>query len=221
MTIFSVSLYDDDYNKWPLHQLCIESWERLQKQIPGSEIKIIGTDSDLYKEFMEIPNPHIHFSHSKAVQADCFRMFCLSKLPESIYLDMDVFVSDKFKYKKGTFLRNSFWHIQNDNDCELFRKIFERYLTGDFIGKQDKFVFNSFYPDVFIEEQEGISHLYKFDNRPNAKILFTDDEKVTFFYKNDKTVTCVSKNKFIPYSMNLYGDKKLIEYISFLQERTY
>jgi len=177
ITIFTANLWNDGRLETPLHKFCIDTWQRAKSNIESQgyecEIKIFSYDDELVKEYFDEIGLHKN-SKYKAVVSDGFKMFILSKFPNYLWLDWDIFINKNYKFNDEFYLNGGMYYIYNSDNTEFFKNIYSKYKTGEFVDMIDFDVFKKLgiKKTKFIYYNQ-IKHLYGIDNY--NKIVFTDD----------------------------------------------
>jgi len=134
ITLFGLSL--NNYFDRPLQKMCVESWYEWKKHNQQiKEIIIYNEDSVEYKEFLKIIETEKINKQDKLKTlqlADAFRMYILSKYPNHLWLDGDVYINDyNLKWNLKFYFYDS-WHILfNGHNLQFFKNVFNLYLTED------------------------------------------------------------------------------------------
>ena len=180
ITIFTASLWNDGYLETPLHKFCIDTWQRAKLNIENQgyecEIKIFNYDDELVKEYFDEIGLHKE-SKSKAVVTDGFKIFILSKFPNHLWFDLDLWISYNYIFKDELYFNTSQYYIYNSDNTDFFKYIYDKYKTGEFVDKDDKQVFVKLgFKKPKCVFWNTIRHLQAIDN--NNKIIITDEQNL-------------------------------------------
>lgn len=180
ITIFTANLWNDDYLETPLHRFCIDTWQRAKKDIESQgyecEIKIFNYDDKLVKEYFDEIGLHKE-SKSKAIVTDGFKIFILSKFPNHLWFDLDLWISYNYVFKDELYFNTSQYYIYNSDNTDFFKYIYDKYKTGEFVDKDDKKVFAKLgFKRPKCVFWNTIRHLQAIDN--NNKIIITDKQSL-------------------------------------------
>ena len=180
ITIFTASLWNDGYLETPLHRFCMNSWQRAKSNIESQgyecEIKVFNYDDELVKEYFDEIGLHKE-SKSKAVVTDGFKIFILSKFPNYLWLDLDLWISYNYIFKDELYFNTSQYYIYNSDNTDFFKYIYDKYKTGEFVDKDDKQVFAKLgFKKPKCVFWNTIRHLQAIDN--NNKIIITDEQNL-------------------------------------------
>lgn len=140
ITIFTASMFNNNYLNTPLHKFCITSWDRLKNYFNSNgyvcKIKIYDYDDPEIIEFFNIIKTsytnYLDFKPSRL--ANMFRIWIMSKYPYYLWLDTDIYVNEapncnnlKFDYDSKEFEGN--WSVMyNSNDLKFFQNIWKLFL---------------------------------------------------------------------------------------------
>ncbi len=232
ITIFTLALQNKDINKtidYPLHQLCIKSWDKIIKYLKDrgyeAEIKIY---TDTSPEFQKVYNECIENKNCnlKSHWADAFRIYILSENPRYMWLDWDIYVRDNFEFDfEEEYIMRSFYLIYNKDNTEYFKKVYDLYLTDNLINFQDKEVTNYLTNKNIINFElkkpfvRCIVHTNFIDNQPVGILHFINEsEENSDFVQNNKDKKSqykfiIRKGYYHQRIFSLYDEKELIDFV--------
>lgn len=235
ITIFTANVNDNNDLQSSLHTFCIKSWERLvvafKKINIDCKITIFDFNSPEMKEFNSLKDWNFK---RPSMKANAFRLWILSKYPNHLWLDWDIYIPEKFNINQfdlnQIFLYKIFCVMYNANNLNLFSKIFNAYLTDDFCqNNYDQAVFKylNLKEHCTFNWRNIFMHLAKIDTDRIKPIVWVTSESfkgdINYYINSIDKYVYFSSNSFSKISgynhiiFNCLGDKDLITFVNNLK----
>lgn len=234
ITLFTLDLkFEDDKPSQtidaPLHKLCLSTWSKIKAYFENKGYEV---ETKIYKrtdpEFIYVYDNILKdvTPIKKGWWSDVFRMYILSKYPNHIWLDWDVFILDNFELNENIpFLMKTYYFIYNGTNLDLFKTIYEAYdkyklfnlvdqdvsnflINNNIIDYQFDKGFDKYSVHCFFIDDQEVSHLY-FINTEDEKSEFVQEhlmDKQHYRFINPKT----KKHHHI---MGLYNQQELKSFL--------
>lgn len=223
ITVFTVQLTNNNYLQHPVCQLCLNSWPRLIEQFKNigydCEIKIFNYDDDevklfynTYPQYKDYPEAHLN------LVSDVFRIWILSRYPNHLWLDSDIFVYyDHFNFIDQLYFNNPYCVMYNSTNLSFFKNILDWYLKQPKL-QSDRVVIQKLNVNTINMKipLSNIKHLYKLMRiQQPQKLLLVLNENDFEILKNNIQKLIDKYNDVLPHTFcfvcNDYYKHKIIK----------
>ena len=201
ITIFTLSLFNNNWLRRPVVSLCISGWNRLKEYIENTynvkcNIKIYTPQDPEVIEFYKILDSHNidYTGNHKARIANIFRFWIMSRYKYHMWLDGDIFVSEKpnlgFKPNEKLFdiddyiLPHIWCCMYNADKLEPFKLIYDKYMDRTLTDDSGKFLMDQYCMTKLNINTSFVNPLQRYELSGKGLIHLNKLEKATFKFKD-------------------------------------